>query len=77
MAVQQNHRLPVAAVPYAQRHFADVDVFEREAFEHELLGPRDARVRDKAGRCLLDARSIPARGPERTSTTDWHGHRAA
>ena len=25
----------------------------------------------------LDARSIPARGPEGTSTTDWHGHGAA
>jgi hypothetical protein len=39
--------------------------------------PHDVRVRDEAGRSLLDAGSIPARGPERTSTTDWHGHRAA
>jgi hypothetical protein len=26
---------------------------------------------------VSDAGSIPARGPERALTTDWHGHRAA
>jgi hypothetical protein len=34
VAVQHHHRLPVAAAPYAQRHLADVDIFEREVFEH-------------------------------------------
>ena len=36
MAVQQHHRPPVAAMPDAQRNIADVDIFEREAFAHEL-----------------------------------------
>lgn len=77
MAVLERHRLPGAAMPHAQRHLADVDIFELEAFEHGRSDPRDVRVRDEAGRSLLDARSTPARGPKRTSTTDWHGHRAA
>ena len=77
MAVQQHHRLPVAAVPYAQRHLADVDIFEREAFEHELLRParrpRVGRGRRRLTRCPID----PGSRPRAASTTDWHGHRAA
>jgi hypothetical protein len=77
MAVLEHHRLPGAVMPYAQRHLVDVEIFEPEAFEHERSDPRDVRVRAEAGRALLDARSASARGPKRTSTTDWHGRRAA
>jgi hypothetical protein len=63
MALQQHHRLPVAAVPYAQRHLADVDVFEREAFEPELLRParrpREGRGRPRLTRCPIDPGSRP------------------
>jgi len=76
MAVVEHYRLPGAAMPGAQRHLAEVDIFELEAFERERSNLRDGRVRDEAGRSLRDARSTPARGPKRTSTTDWHGHRA-
>jgi hypothetical protein len=67
----------VAAVPYARRHLADLDIFEREASNTSYSGPRGVRVWGEAVPALLDARSIRARDPERTSTTDWHGHRAA
>jgi hypothetical protein len=77
VAVLEHQRLPAAAVPFAQRHLADVEIFELEAFEDERSDPREVRVRDEAGRSLRDARSTPARGPKRTSTTDGHGHRAA
>ena len=76
MAVQQQHRLPVAAAPEAHRHLADVDRFEPEAFEHELLRPARrpcvGRGRPRLARCPID----PGSWPE-TSTTDWHGHWAA
>jgi len=71
MAVQQHYRLAAAAVRNAQRHVADVDIFEREAFEHALLDPHDVRVRDEAGRFLLDAGSIPARGPDVDDRLAW------
>jgi hypothetical protein len=55
VAVEQHHRLAVAAVPYAQRHLADVDMLEREAFEHELLRPA-RRPREGRGRPLPPTR---------------------
>ena len=77
VAVQQHHRLSVAAMPDAQRHLADVDIFEREAFEHELLRlAQDVRVRDEAGRASLDARSIRLAAPSGRRRRG-HGHRAA
>lgn len=77
VAVPQHHRLPVAAMPDAQRHIADVDMLELEAFEHVYSGSHASRVWDEAGRASLDARSIPALGPERAPRTDGHGHGAA
>lgn len=57
-AVQQHHRLSVVAVPSAQRHLADVDMLEREAFAHELLRParrpREGRGRPLPTRCRID-----------------------
>ena len=35
MAVQQHHRLPLAAVPHAERHLAGVDAVQLEPIEHE------------------------------------------
>ena len=74
VAVQHHHRLPVAAMPDAQRHIADADMLELEAFEHIYSGshahPREGRGRARAS---LDAQSIPALGPERTPRTDGHG----
>jgi hypothetical protein len=76
MAVQQHHRLPVAAVPCAQRDLADVGIFEREAFEQWLIRParcpRVGRGSPRLTRCPID----PGARAE-TSTTDWHGHGAA
>ena len=34
MAVQQHHRLPLAAVPHAERHLADIDPVQLESIEH-------------------------------------------
>ena len=77
MAVRRYERPPVAAVPYVQRHLADVDMFEREAFEHKLLRParrpRLGRGSPRLTRCPSD----PGSRPQAASTTDWHGQRAA
>jgi hypothetical protein len=35
MAMQQHHRLPLTAVPHAQRYLADIDAVQPEAIEHE------------------------------------------
>ena len=35
MAMQQHYRLPLTAVPHAQRHLADIDAVQPEAIEHE------------------------------------------
>jgi hypothetical protein len=35
MTVQQHHRFPVAAVPHAERHVADIDPVQLEAVKHE------------------------------------------
>ncbi len=51
-----------------------------EGGRRSAVGPADPRVQlEHRQRTYddLDARSIPARGPEGTSTTDWHGHGAA
>ena len=40
MPVQQDHRSPQAAMADAQSHLADVDMLEREGFEHEPWLPR-------------------------------------
>jgi hypothetical protein len=54
---------PRKTVPYAQRHVADVDIFEREAFEHELLRParrpRVGRDRPRLTQCRIDSGSRP------------------
>jgi len=34
MAVQQHHRPPLAAVPHAQGHLADIDAVQPESIEH-------------------------------------------
>ena len=39
MTVQQDYRLPVTTMPHAQDYLSDVDVVEREAFEHEAFLP--------------------------------------
>jgi hypothetical protein len=51
-----------------------------EGGRRSAVGPADPRVQPEHRQRThddLDARSIPARGPEGTSTTDWHGHGAA
>ena len=40
VAVQQHHRLSLAAVAHPQCHVADVDILEREPLKHQLLLPR-------------------------------------
>ncbi len=35
MTVQQHHRLPLAAVPDAERHLTDIDAIQLEAVKHE------------------------------------------
>jgi hypothetical protein len=35
MTVQQHDRFPVAAVPHAERHIADIDPVQLEAVKHE------------------------------------------
>ena len=44
MAVQQHHRLPLAAVPHAEHHVADIHAFQTEAIEHEPHLPTRSRT---------------------------------
>ena len=41
MAVQQHHRLSLAAVPHAERHVADIHAVQAEAIEHGRTYPGD------------------------------------
>jgi len=43
MAVEQHHRLPLAAVPHAERHVTDIDSVQMEATEHGIRLPRALR----------------------------------
>ena len=56
-------RPPVAVMPDAQRHLADVDVFECEVFARELLRPArrpyEGRGRPLPTRCRIDPGSRP------------------
>jgi len=44
MTVQQHHRLSLAAVPHAERHFADIDAVQLETIEHEPHLPMRSRA---------------------------------
>ena len=66
MAMQQHHRLALAAMAHAQHHLSHVDMLEREAFEYEQLLPALPLGRTPFSRC---PRRPPIRDLETATVT--------
>jgi hypothetical protein len=62
MTVQQHHRLPLTAVPHAERHLTEVDTVHLESIEHEPRLP----TRSNANR---ERKSHPAYPPKPRRTS--------
>jgi hypothetical protein len=59
MTVQQHHRLPLTAVPHAERHIADIDPVQLEAVKHE---PHLPHAIQREPRCAGRQRRLGQRG---------------
>jgi hypothetical protein len=63
MTVQQHHRFPVAAVPHAERHIADIDPVQLEAVKHEPHLPHAIRREPRGLNAHWTAASLGGKSP--------------